>query len=67
MDFQVLLSNLINPTLLFFVLGILGTIVKSDLDIPASSGKFIALYLLFSIGFKGGQELAHSGFTDEIV
>ncbi len=67
MEFQILLSNLTNPTLLFFVLGIIATRLKSDLEIPASSSKFISLYLLFSIGFKGGQELAHSGFTNEIV
>ena len=67
MDFHILLSNLTNPTLLFFVLGIIATTVKSDLEIPASSSKFISLYLLFSIGFKGGQELSHSGFTNEIV
>ncbi len=67
MDFQILFSNLTNPTLLFFVLGIIAAAVKSDLEIPASSSKFIALYLLFSIGFKGGQELAHSHFTSEIV
>lgn len=67
MDFQILLSNLTNPTLLFFVLGVIAVLVKSDLEIPASSNKFISLYLLFSIGFKGGQELAHSGFTQEII
>ena len=67
MDFHILISNLTNPTLLFFVLGIFATVVKSDLEIPASSSKFISLYLLFSIGFKGGQELAHSGFSNEIV
>lgn len=67
MDFQILLSNLTNPTLLFFVLGIIATAVKSDLEIPISSVKFIALYLLFAIGFKGGQELSHSGFTNEII
>lgn len=66
MDFQLLLSNLTNPTLLFFLLGVLAVYVKSDLEIPASISKFIALYLLFSIGFKGGQELAHSGFSAEI-
>jgi len=49
------------------MLGIFATAVKSDLEIPASSSKFISLYLLFSIGFKGGQELAHSGFTNEIT
>ena len=67
MDFHILLSNLTNPTLLFFVLGIVATVVGSDMEIPESSSKFIALYLLFSIGFKGGQELAHSGFSSEIV
>jgi hypothetical protein len=67
LDFQILLSNLGNPTLLFFFLGIIATIIKSDLEIPTTSSKFIALYLLFSIGFKGGQELSHSGFTNEIV
>ena len=67
MDFNILVSNLTNPTLLFFVLGIIATTVKSDLEIPASSSKFISLYLLFSIGFKGGQELAQSGFTSEII
>ncbi len=67
MDFQILLSNLTNPTLLFFVLGIVAVAVKSDLEIPAASSKFISLYLLFSIGFKGGQELSHSGFTSEIA
>jgi hypothetical protein len=67
MDYQILISNLTNPTLLFFVLGILATLIKSDLEIPDSSSKFISLYLLFAIGFKGGQELAHSTFSSEIL
>lgn len=65
-NFQVLLSNITNPTLLFFVLGIIAFLIKSDLEIPAPSIKFISLYLLFSIGFKGGQELQHSELTNEI-
>jgi hypothetical protein len=67
MDFQILISNLTNPTLLFFVLGALAVILKSDLSVPESSSKFISLYLLFSIGFKGGQELSHSGLSSQIV
>lgn len=67
MNLQILISNLTNPTLLFFLLGILAVRIKSDLEIPASTAKFISLYLLFSIGFKGGQELAHSPFSTEIV
>lgn len=67
MDLQLLISNVTNPTLLFFLLGIIAVRLKSDLEIPASSAKFISLYLLFSIGFKGGQELQHSPFTTEII
>lgn len=67
MDNNILISNLTNPTLLFFLLGVIATLVKSDLSIPESTSKFISLYLLFSIGFKGGQELSHSGITREIL
>lgn len=67
MEFKILYNNLFNPTLLFFLLGIIATRLRSDLQIPESSSKFISLYLLFSIGFKGGQELAHSEFSSEIV
>lgn len=67
MNINLLLDNLTNPALLFFLLGIIAARLKSDLEIPANSSKFISLYLLFPIGFKGGQELAHSHFTIDIV
>ena len=67
MDWQLLTDNLTNPALLFFFLGLIAVRLKSDLEIPANSSKFISLYLLFSIGFKGGQELSHSDFDMEIT
>ncbi len=67
MDFQILISNITNPTLLFFLLGIIAILIKSDLQIPESTSKFISLYLLFAIGFKGGQELALSSYNSEIT
>ena len=66
MNFNLLIDNLTNPALLFFVLGIVAVYLKSDLEIPVNSSKFISLYLLFAIGFKGGQELSHEMFTMEI-
>lgn len=66
MNFNLLTENLTNPALLFFVLGIIAAYLKSDLEIPPNSSKFISLYLLFAIGFKGGQELSHETFTSEI-
>jgi uncharacterized protein len=64
---SLLAENLTNPALLFFVLGIIAVYLKSDLEIPPTSSKFISLYLLFAIGFKGGQELSHEAFTSEIA
>lgn len=67
LNFQLLTFNLTNPTLLFFLLGVVAKLVKSDLEIPKASKSFIALYLLFSIGFNGGTELAGSGLTGQIL
>jgi hypothetical protein len=67
MNFNLLLDNLSNPALLFFVLGIIAVYLKSDLEIPPNSSKFISLYLLFSIGFKGGQELSREHLNMEIA
>lgn len=61
-----IIENLRNPALLFFLLGVIAVRVKSTLNIPETSAKFISLYLLFSIGFRGGQELSHSEFTSEM-
>ena len=66
MNYNLLIENLTNPALLFFVLGVFAVYLKSDLEIPANSSKFISLYLLFAIGFKGGQELSHESLTIEI-
>lgn len=67
MDLHLLVDNLTNPALLFFFLGIIAVQLKSDLSIPENSSKFISLYLLLAIGFKGGQELSHSDFSMEIL
>lgn len=67
MNIQLLIDNLTNPALLFFILGIVAVYLKSDLEIPPNSSKFISLYLLFSIGFKGGQELSHESISAEII
>ena len=67
MNLDLLISNVTNPAFLFFILGIIAVKLKSDLEIPSNSSKFISLYLLLSIGFKGGQELTHETFTAEIA
>lgn len=67
MEIHSLIANITNPALLFFLLGIVAVQIKSDLQIPENSSKFISIYLLLSIGFKGGQELSHSGISQEVI
>lgn len=54
-------ENLISPIILSFLLGLGAALVRSDLSFPEAIAKGLSLYLLFSIGFKGGVSVsAHS-------
>ncbi|MBP6682717.1 MAG: sodium-dependent bicarbonate transport family permease, partial [Halioglobus sp.] len=64
---SVFLSNLGSPPLLFFFLGVIAVAVRSDLEIPGQIAKFLSLYLLFAIGFKGGVALAESAVDATVV
>ncbi|MCS6847213.1 MAG: sodium-dependent bicarbonate transport family permease [Anaerolineae bacterium] len=57
MSADLIASNLLNPPVLFFLLGILAALVKSDLELPAPIPKVLSLYLLLALGFKGGVAL----------
>ncbi|NDJ35795.1 MAG: sodium-dependent bicarbonate transport family permease, partial [Chloroflexi bacterium] len=60
---EILRVNLLSPMVLAFVLGITAALLKSDLKIPEQVYSIISLYLLFSIGLKGGFDLAKSPLT----
>ncbi|WYL99177.1 MAG: sodium-dependent bicarbonate transport family permease [Gloeotrichia echinulata DVL01] len=67
MNSSLILSNILNPPVLFFFLGMLAIFLKSDLEIPQPLPKLFSLYLLLAIGFKGGYELDESGITPQIA
>lgn len=56
-------GNLLQPAVLFFVLGLFAGFAKSDLAIPEGVVKTMALYLMLCIGFRGGVEAAKVGFS----
>jgi len=60
------MTNLLDPSILFFIFGILAGLVKSNLEIPQPISRFLSLYLLMALGLKGGFALNKSGFTSEI-
>lgn len=51
---DIFLQNLISPSILFFILGAFAGFLKSDLNVPDSMGRYLSIYLMMSIGFKGG-------------
>ena len=65
--FDLALQNLLSPMVLFFALGVFAASVHSDLTVPEAVAKFLALYLLLSIGFRGGAEVAHHGLTVQLA
>lgn len=56
-------QNLLSPMVLFFALGVALAFARSDLSIPGAVAKLLSLYLMMSIGFRGGSELAHHGLS----
>ena len=46
------------PVILFFLLGLLAGVVRSDLKIPGVLYESLSIFLLLAIGLKGGIELA---------
>lgn len=63
---DIAISNLTSITVLIFFLGLLAGAIKSDVKIPEQIYQFIAIYLLFGIGLKGGVSLRESDFLDAL-
>lgn len=61
------LTNLTSPMILFFVLGVLAAVARSDLRIPEAIAKGMSLYLMLAIGFKGGAGAAAHGFDSRLA
>jgi hypothetical protein len=55
---QTFTQNLLSPAILFFGLGIAAGAIKSDLDVPESISRYLSIYLMMAIGFKGGVAIA---------
>jgi len=56
-----------SPVILFFLLGLLASALRSDLAIPEAIAKGMSLYLMAAIGLKGGVAVAKSGVNAEVA
>ncbi|OGA84670.1 MAG: sodium-dependent bicarbonate transport family permease [Burkholderiales bacterium RIFCSPHIGHO2_01_FULL_63_240] len=61
------LQNLLDPAILFFVFGVIAGLLRSNLEVPPQIARFLSLYLLMSVGLKGGFSLAHSGLGADVL
>lgn len=64
---QLALTNLLAPAVLFFLLGFGAGWLRSDLTVPESAAKTLALVLMLSIGFKGGVEASKAGLSQDFA
>lgn len=52
-----MLQNLLDPVIIFFVMGIIARLLRVSLSIHTSIYETISIYLLLALGLKGGYEL----------
>ena len=55
------------PVVVFFLLGVVGGLLRTDLKFPPAFFDALSIYLLLSIGLKGGLELAKHPLASVIV
>lgn len=60
-------ENLIDPVILCFVVGLMAGLLKSDLKLPDQLYETLSIYLLFTIGLKGGLELSVSNVAEAVL
>jgi len=51
---------MIDPVVLFFLLGVAARALRSDLRVPEPLYDALSIYLLVALGLKGGAELSHA-------
>lgn len=66
MSSELILSTLLSPIVLFFVLGLSAALMRSQMSVPESFAKGLAIYLMMAIGLKGGVEMSKTALTPEI-
>ena len=60
MTLDLILSTLLSPIVLFFILGLGAALMRSQMTVPEAFAKGLAIYLMMAIGLKGGVEMSHA-------
>lgn len=61
---DLLAANLLSPVVLAFLLGAIAGLIRSELELPDAVLKLLSIYLLLSLGLRGGVELAQASLSE---
>ncbi len=56
-------ANIFSPPILFFTIGVLAALLRSDLKIPDAAGAMISVFILASIGLRAGVAVNKIGIS----
>jgi len=59
-----MLETLLDPLFLFFLVGFVGGVLRSELKLPEAIYHLLSTYLLLAIGLKGGVQLAKASASE---
>lgn len=63
---SLLIGNLLSVPVLVFTLGVIASLIRSDLRLPEPVYQAISVFLLFGIGLKGGHSLKNVALSEFI-
>lgn len=66
MGLELALSTILSPIVLFFVLGLVAALLRSQMTVPQAFAKGLAIYLMMAIGLKGGVEMSKAALTPDM-
>jgi len=61
------MNILLDPAILFFILGVSAGLLRSNLEVPPPLSRFLSLYLLMALGLKGGFALSQTGMNAAVL
>lgn len=61
------LTTLLSPIVLFFLLGMIAALMRSQMSVPEAVAKGLAIYLMMAIGLKGGVAMSKNALSGDIL
>jgi hypothetical protein len=61
------MQSIFSPPALFFALGVLAAVIKSDLKVPDAAGATMGLFLLTAIGVRAGVAVSETGLDGAVA